>query len=50
MTVQFFRLEAPEAPWGDYGSILQHGMTAHLGRNPEGLAQLERTGPFIPPI
>lgn len=26
------------------------GMTAHLPRTPEGLLQLERAGPFIPPV
>ncbi len=50
MTERFFRFEAPSAPWGDYGDILVHGMTAHLGRSSEALVQLERTGPFIPPI
>jgi hypothetical protein len=35
--------------WGDYGDILQHGMTAHLPRLSGRLA-LERTGPYIPPI
>lgn len=35
--------------WGDYGSILIGGMSHHLRRN-DGLIQLERTGPFIPPI
>lgn len=35
--------------WGDYGDILQHGMTAHLPRTGERLA-LERTGPYIPPV
>jgi len=35
--------------WGDYGHILQHGMTAHLSRA-DNLLQLERTGPYIPPI
>jgi hypothetical protein len=35
--------------WGDYGDILQHGMTAHLGRQ-NGRLCLERTGPFMPPI
>ncbi|MBI9051188.1 MAG: hypothetical protein JEZ00_17325 [Anaerolineaceae bacterium] len=37
-------------PWGDYGSILYTGMTMHQGRNENGLLQLERTGPFVPPI
>ena len=35
--------------WGDYGEMLQHGMTAHLHRR-EGMLSLERTGPYIPPI
>lgn len=35
--------------WGDYGDILQHGMTARLPRLGGRLA-LERTGPYIPPI
>jgi hypothetical protein len=43
-------LDAPPAPWGDYGYILRHGMTDHLGRAMDGFLQLERTGPFIPPI
>ncbi len=36
-------------PWGDYGDILLSGMTAHLDRE-NGLLQLERAGPFVPPI
>jgi len=36
-------------PWGDYGSVLLSGMTMHLERE-KGLLQLERTGPFVPPI
>ena len=44
-----FRLEAAEAPWGDYGSILEHGMSRHLGRQ-NGIIQLERIGPYIAPI
>ena len=35
--------------WGDYGSILIRGMSRHLPRK-DNLIQLERTGPFIPPI
>ncbi len=41
--------EQPLTPWGDYGHILQHGMTSHLLRV-EGLLCLERTGPYMPPI
>ncbi len=47
MDVYTFRVA--EAPWGAYGSILMNGMTSYLERL-EGLLQLERTGPFIPPI
>jgi hypothetical protein len=36
-------------PWGDYGHILANGMSMHLHRR-DGQIQLERTGPFIPPI
>ena len=47
---RFFRIEErPLTKWGDYGNILQHGMTAHLGRV-HGLLSLERTGPYMPPI
>lgn len=47
---KFYRIKGhPLTPWGDYGDILQHGMTAHLGRV-GGLLSLERTGPYMPPI
>jgi hypothetical protein len=35
--------------WGDYGDILQNGMTARVARV-GGRLSLERTGPYIPPI
>lgn len=44
-----YRLDEANAPWGDYGSILFNGMSAHLGGD-DGPIQLERTGPFVPPI
>lgn len=37
------------SPWGDYGRILAHGMTGHLGPTPDGRLRLERCAPFIPP-
>ena len=52
MQNKFYRLmERPVIPgdWGDYGHILQHGMTAHLGRE-DGMLCLERTGPYMPPV
>lgn len=45
-----FRLEGPSTPWGDYGDILLHGMSCHIGRTSAGTIQLERTGPYVPPI
>jgi hypothetical protein len=45
----FFVPRAPQSPWGDYGHMLVHGMTAHLPRAGDKL-RLERTGPFMPPI
>lgn len=50
MENQFYILNKSTDPWGDYGNILTHGMSAHRGRNKDGLIQLERCGPFIPPI
>jgi hypothetical protein len=47
--LHFYRLNSPPAIWGDYGDMLAHGMTAHLPRR-DGLLQLERTGPYMPPI
>ena len=35
--------------WGDYADILIHGMSAHRPRR-DGLLQLERVGPYAPPI
>ncbi|HEY1470097.1 MAG TPA: hypothetical protein VGF61_13725 [Candidatus Acidoferrum sp.] len=52
MTTHIFKIDGRsrvEERWGDYGSILQHGITAHLPRR-EGRLALERTGPHIPPI
>jgi len=44
-----YRLKRVEAPWGDYGEILHHGISWNRGRV-DGFIQLERTGPFIPPL
>jgi hypothetical protein len=46
---RIYTLHASHMPWGDYGDILLSGMTSHLERH-EGFLQLERTGPFVPPI
>jgi hypothetical protein len=46
----WFVLRGTDLGWGDYGHILVHGMVNHLGRDGAGLAQIERTGPFVPPI
>ncbi len=46
--MNFYRVSSRRL-WGDYGSILIKGMSRHLPRK-DNLIQLERTGPFIPPI
>jgi hypothetical protein len=46
---QIYAVSRPELPWGDYGRILAHGMSAHLPRK-DGRIQLERAGPFAPAI
>jgi hypothetical protein len=46
---QFYTLDGPATPWGDYSDILISGMSEHLSRR-KGLIQLERTGPYVPPI
>ena len=49
---EIYAMRRPSSPWGDYGSILFHGMTMRLGRKsePNGELQLERAGPSSPPI
>jgi hypothetical protein len=52
MAQSFFKIEGRQVfakDWGDYGDILQHGMSMHLPRR-DGKISLERTGPYIPPI
>jgi hypothetical protein len=46
-STRFYRLKPPEPPWGDYGDMLFHGMAS---RSKAGDLELERTGPFVPPI
>jgi hypothetical protein len=47
--MEVFALRTSRGPWGDYGNILAHGMSARRSRV-GGRIQLERTGPFVPPI
>jgi len=44
---KIYYLKRPVPPWGDYGDILIHGIAS---RSKAGVLQLERTGPFVPPI
>ena len=46
--MRFYRMSGRRL-WGDYGSMLIGGMSGHLPRR-DGLIQLERTGPFVPPM
>src|SRR5687768_12425214 len=48
-SADFYRLKSPNVPWGDYGSILVHGMTSCSARDAHS-PELQRTGPFVPPI
>lgn len=48
-SAQFWGMTPADAPWGDYGRILTHGMSTHSDSE-DGSLSLERTGPFIPPI
>ena len=45
---KFYRLRGPEL-WGDYGNVLIHGFAGGLDGQ-EGILEIERTGPFVPPI
>ncbi len=42
-------LENRETNWGDFGSLLVSGMVFHLERL-NGLLQIERSGPYVPPL
>ncbi len=49
-TQPFFLLHEADPPWGDYGRVLINGISWNSGRDRKGRLQLERTGPFVPPI
>ena len=44
-----YQLTHPSYPWKGWGKILFTGMVQHLPRL-NGMLQLERTGPYVPPI
>lgn len=46
---QIARGTHPLSNWFDYGDVLYHGMTSHVGRDGDAL-QLARTGPFVPQV
>jgi len=46
--MNFYQVDSVDL-WGDYGHILVNGMTRHLPQE-NGQLQLERAGPFMPPI
>lgn len=43
----WYRLRNTPAPWGDYGRMLVSGMSR---RGDDGALEVERVGPFVPPI
>lgn len=46
----FYQLLGSHAPWGDYGHILRNGLLAPYQEGGSPVVEVERTGPFIPPI
>jgi hypothetical protein len=48
-STNIYILKRARSRWGDYSHVLVSGMSAHLKRE-DCLIQLERTGPFVPPI
>lgn len=47
---RFYQLRNSSAPWGDYGYILRNGLLATRTKAKSPLVEVERTGPFLPPI
>lgn len=47
---RFYQLRNSSAPWGDYGNILRNGLLATRKKAKSPLVEIERTGPFLPPI
>lgn len=48
MAVGWKRLRATDLGWGDYGDVLVSGMG--WKRDDDGRLQVERCGPFVPPV
>ena len=46
----WYVLAGSDLGWGDYGSILVHGIAGRLGRDDQARIRLQRTGPFVPPV
>jgi hypothetical protein len=46
---KIYLLHRPTYAWDEYGDVLLAGLTERLPRE-DGQLQLERTGPFVPPI
>jgi hypothetical protein len=49
MTLPLYTLQSAAPPWGDYGSVLWHGLVEVASSEAAPLV-LYRTGPFAPPI
>lgn len=48
--MSIFILRGTPPPWGGYGAVLMNGMSRRLARDADGIMQLERPGPYVPPI
>ncbi len=45
-----FFAPSPTGPWGDYGSLLAHGMSCANDKYELDPLSIDRTGPFAPPV
>src|SRR5262245_33331310 len=45
-----YALGRGEAPWGDYGDVLWHGLTEKSRAPGKSATLVLRTGPFVPPV
>ena len=46
----FYILQRKSDPWGGYGDMLMHGMAGRTSIDAGEILELQRAGPFVPPI
>ncbi|MCB1483891.1 MAG: hypothetical protein KDJ17_03265 [Hyphomicrobiaceae bacterium] len=50
MMTGYYELRGVEAPWGDYGDILLHGLIEEERDGEQTTRSVTRSGPLVPPI